>query len=77
MSGDTTCWPMHLTEVQRRYLEALIQMDVAQIAADIASAETGGRPIDAIHLRLAHAEAVSMQALVELPAAPRGPLGID
>lgn len=52
---------------QRLYLEELIKMDVAQIAADIASAETGSRPMDALHLRLALQEASGVLRLVALP----------
>lgn len=57
---DGSIWSVPLTEAQRRYLEELIKTDVAQLASDVVSAETGNRPIDALHLRLAHGEATQI-----------------
>lgn len=60
-------WPLTFNESQRRYVEELVKTDVAQLASDIVSAETGNRPIDAAHLRLAYSEALQILAMVTLP----------
>lgn len=63
---------IEITEVQRIYLESLVASDVVNIASDIASAQASKLPNDERHLRLAHAEASVVYALLMIPPREAG-----
>jgi len=74
---DGNLWSIPLTEAQRRYLEELVKADVDQLASDVVSAETNNRPRDALHLRLAHGEAVQILDKFTLRVRESARPGID